>query len=168
MSEETKTPVGVQNEQSAQSIKSDDNIDYKSLYMNEVENAKKQRSLKQDALSQLNTFKEEQMKEQGKYKELADELSKKVEYLSPFEQKFNEIQTQTKNDLLQKLSDEDKELLADKDIGTIRLFVNKFNSNVAKNPEHIAGRTRNSLPQKAWKDMTDSERRAYYQEKSLQ
>ena len=41
MSEETKTPVGVQNEQSAQSIKSDDSIDYKSLYINEVENAKK-------------------------------------------------------------------------------------------------------------------------------
>ena len=82
MSEEQQTPVGVQNEQEAQSIKSDDSIDYKSLYLNEVDNAKKQRTLKQDAQAELNHFKTEQMKEQGKYKELADELSKKVEYLS--------------------------------------------------------------------------------------
>lgn len=166
MSEEQQTPVGVQNEQEAQSIKSDDSIDYKSLYLNEVDNAKKQRALKQEAQTELNHFKTEQMKEQGKYKELADELTKKVEYLSPFESKFNEIQAQTKNDLLEQLPDEDKELLADKDISTIKLFVNKFNNQPTANPDHVVGRTRNKMPTKAWKDMSEAEKRAYFAEQS--
>ena len=89
MSEVNTSPVGSEENagQEAQSIKADSNVDYKALYHEEVENAKKQRHSKQELSKQLADIQKEKetakvrgLKEQEKYQELAEELQKKLTY----------------------------------------------------------------------------------------
>ena len=175
MSEANNNPAGSQENvgQEAQSTSTDSNVDYKALYHEEVENAKKQRHAKQDLADQISKFKKDQetakvrsLKEQEKYKELAEELQKKVDVLSPFKEKYETFETETRNSLLEQLPEEDREELASKDISTIRLFVNKFNNQKPSNAQHVPGTIRNNVPDKPWSEMNDSERRAYYEHKA--
>ena len=174
MSEATINPEGSQENvgQDAQSIGTDSNVDYKALYYEEVENAKKQRHAKQGLSDELAKFKKDQetakvrsLKEQEKYKELAEELQKKVDTLSPFQEKYQAMETRTRNELLEQLPEEDREELASKDISTIRLFVNKFNNQKPQNAEHVPGRSRELVLDKPWSEMTDEEKRATYEAK---
>ena len=135
MSEETMNPEGTQETagQDAQSTSTDSSVDYKALYFEEVENAKKQRHAKQEFRTQLSEMQKEKetarvrsLKEQEKYKELAEELQKKVDTLSPYQEKYEAFEAQTRSELLDQLPEEDREQLANKDISTIKLFVNKF------------------------------------------
>ena len=171
MSEATGNPEGSQENvgQDAQSTQADSNVDYKALYHEEVDNAKKQRHAKQDLSDQFKKFQKDQetakvrgLKEQEKYKELAEELQKKVDTLSPYQEKYEAIETQTRNELLEQLPEEDREELASKDISTIRLFVNKFNNQKPSNAEHVPGRVREVVLDKPYSEMSDAERRAYY------
>ena len=175
MSEAKGNPVGSQENvgQDAQSTQTDSNVDYKALYHEEVENAKKQRHAKQDLSDQLSKFQKDQetakvrsLKKQEKYKELAEELQKKVDTLSPFQEKYEAIETQTRNELLEQLPEEDREELASKDIGTIRLFVNKFNNQKPSNAEHVPGRARDIVLNKPFGEMTDAEKRAFYEQQA--
>ena len=175
MSEVNNNPVGSEENvgQDAQSISTDSNVDYKALYYEEVENAKKQRHAKQELSDQVNKFKKDQetakvrsLKEQEKYQELAEELQKKVDVLSPFKEKYEVIETETRNSLLEQLPEEDREELAGKDTSTIRLFVNKFNNQKPSNADHIPGRGRELVLDKPWGEMTDAERRLFYQQKA--
>ena len=61
MSEATMNPEGTQETagQDAQSTGTDSSVDYKALYFEEVENAKKQRHAKQEFQSQLTTLQKE-------------------------------------------------------------------------------------------------------------
>ena len=172
MSEGNINPEGLQESggQESPSTEADGNVDYKTLYHEEVENAKNQRVAKQDLSDQLATIKKDQetakvrgLKEQEKYKELAEELQKKVDTLSPFQEKYEAIETQTRNELLEQLPEEDREELANKDISTIRLFVYKFNNQKPSNADHVPGRSREVVSDKPWREMTDSERRKHYQ-----
>jgi transketolase len=172
MSEATGNPEGSQGNvgQDAQSTQADSNVDYKALYHEEVENAKKQRHAKQDLSDQLSKFQKDQetakvrgLKEQEKYKELAEELQKKVDTLSPFQEKYEAIETQTRNELIEQLPEEDREELASKDISTIRLFVNKFNNQKPSNVEHVPGKPRGVVQDKPWAQMTEDERRAHFE-----
>ena len=173
MSEATGNPEGSQENvgQAAQSTQADSNVDYKALYHEEVDNAKKQRHAKQDLSDQLKKFQKDQetakvrgLKEQEKYKELAEELQKKVDTLSPYQEKYEAIETLTRNELLEQLPEEDREELASKDISTIRLFVNKFNNQKPSNAEHVPGRVREVVLDKPYSEMTDIERRKHYEQ----
>ena len=175
MSEAMGSPGGSQENvgQDAQSTEADSNVDYKALYYEEVENAKKQRHAKQDLSDQLSTFQKDQetakvrsLKEQEKYQELAEELQKKVDILSPFQEKYEAIETQTRNELLEQLPEEDREELASKDISTIRLFVNKFNNQKPSNAEHVPGRAKEIVINKPYSEMNESEKRAYYTQRA--
>lgn len=175
MSEESINPVGSKEnaEQVAQSTQADSNVDYKALYHEEVENAKKQRHAKQELADQVNKFKKDQetakvrsLKEQEKYQELAEELQKKVDVLSPFKEKYEAIETETRNSLLEQLPEEDREELAGKDTSTIRLFVNKFNNQKPSNADYVPGRGRDVIPDKPWGEMTDAEKRVFYEQKA--
>tara|TARA_R110002020_G_scaffold133393_2_gene297712 strand:+ start:5778 stop:6326 length:549 start_codon:yes stop_codon:yes gene_type:complete len=175
MSEAIGNPEGSSENvgQEAQSTQSADNVDYKALYHEEVENAKKQRHAKQDLTDQLSKFQKDQetakvrsLKEQEKYQELAEELQKKVDVLSPFKEKYEVIETETRNSLLEQLPEEDREELAGKDTSTIRLFVNKFNNQKPSNADHIPGRGREVISDKPWGEMTDAEKRVFYEKKA--
>ena len=175
MSEETMNPEGTQETagQDAQSTSTDSSVDYKALYFEEVENAKKQRHAKQEFQSQLTTLQKEKetakvrsLKEQEKYKELAEELQKKVDTLSPYQEKYEAFEAQTRSELLDQLPEEDREQLANKDISTIKLFVNKFKTQKPQNVDHVPGRTRGIVQDKPWAEMDDNERRAFYEQAS--
>ena len=175
MSEESIRPVGSKEnaEQVAQSTQADSNVDYKALYHEEVENAKKQRHSKQELAKQLADIQREKetakvrgLKEQEKYQELAEELQKKVDVLSPYKDKYEAVETETRNSLLEQLPEEDREELASKDIGTIRLFVNKFNNQKPSNAEHVPGRAKEVVINKPYSEMSDSEKRAYYTQRA--
>ena len=175
MSEATGNPEGSQGNvgQDAQSTQADSNVDYKALYHEEVDNAKKQRHAKQDLSDQLKKFQKDQetakvrgLKEQEKYKELAEELQKKVDTLSPFQEKYEAIETQTRNELLEQLPEEDREELASKDISTIRLFVNKFNNQKPSNADHVPGRVREAILDKPYGEMTEAERKLFYEQQA--
>ena len=171
MSEANINPAGIEDNagQEAQSTQADSNVDYKALYHEEVENAKKQRHSKQELSKQLAEIQKEKetakvrgLKEQEKYKELAEELQKKVDTLSPFKDKYEAFESETRNSLLEQLPEEDRAELAGKDIGTIRLFVNKFNNQKPSNAEHIPGRAKEIVINKPYSEMSESEKRAYY------
>lgn len=173
MSEESINPVGSKENvgQEAQSTSTDSNVDYKALYHEEVENAKKQRHAKQEFQSQLTTLQKEKetakvrsLKEQEKYKELAEELQKKVDTLSPYQEKYEAFEAQTRSELLDQLPEEDREQLANKDISTIKLFVNKFKTQKPQNVDYVPGRTRSVVQDKPWAEMDDNERRAFYEQ----
>jgi hypothetical protein len=173
MSEETMNPEGTQETagQDAQSTSTDSNVDYKALYFEEVENAKKQRHAKQEFRTQLSEMQKEKetakvrsLKEQEKYKELAEELQKKVDTLSPYQEKYEAFEAQTRSDLLEQLPEEDREQLANKDISTIKLFVNKFKTQKPQNVDHVPGRTRSVVQDKSWAEMNENERRTYYEQ----
>ena len=100
--------------------------------------------------------------QQEKYKELAEELQKKVDTLSPFKDKYEAFESETRNSLLEQLPEEDRAELAGKDIGTIRLFVNKFNNQKPSNVEHVPGRVKEASINKPYSEMNDAEKRAYY------
>ena len=171
MSEANINPVGSEENagQEAQSIQADSNVDYKALYHEEVENAKKQRHSKQELSKQLADIQKEKetakvrgLKEQEKYQELAEELQKKVDTLSPFKDKYEAFETETRNSLLEQLPEEDRVELANKDISIIRLFVNKFNNQKPSNVDHVPGRVKDTVIDKPYSDMNESEKRAYY------
>ena len=171
MSEANTNPVGSEENvgQDAQSTQADSNVDYKALYFEEVENAKKQRHSKQELSKQLADIQKEKetakvrgLKEQEKYKELADELQKKVDTLSPFKDKYEAFEAETRDSLLNQLPEEDRGELANKDISTIRLFVNKFNNQKPSNVEHVPGRVKEVPINKPYSEMNDAEKRAYY------
>ena len=175
MSEANVSPVGSEENagQEAQSTQADSNVDYKALYHEEVENAKKQRHSKQELTKQLaniqtekETAKVRSLKQQEKYKELAEELQKKVDILSPFKDKYETFEAETRNSLLEQLPEEDREELAGKDISTIRLFVNKFNNQKPSNAEHVPGRARDIVLDKPFGEMTDAEKRAFYEQQA--
>jgi vacuolar-type H+-ATPase subunit I/STV1 len=177
MSEASNNPVGSEENvgQDAQSTQADSNVDYKALYFEEVENAKKQRHSKQELSKQLaeiekekETAKVKELKEEirkpvaGISEELADELQKKVDTLSPFKDKYEAFEAETRDSLLNQLPEEDRGELANKDIGTIRLFVNKFNNQKPSNVEHVPGRVKEVPINKPYSEMNDAEKRAYY------
>ena len=86
--------------------------------------------------------------------------------MSPFKDKYEAFETETRNSLLEQLPEEDREELAGKDIGTIRLFVNKFNNQKPSNVSHVPGRVKEVVIDKPYSEMDESEKRAYYTQKA--
>ena len=63
---------------------------------------------------------------------------------------------------MEQLPEEDRVELSGKDIGTIRLFVNKFNNQKPSNAEHIPGRVKEATISKPYSEMSEEEKRVYY------
>ena len=141
MNEETQATEPVQ--ESTPQIQ-DESVDYKALYLDEVQNAKKLRKRAQDAETTVQettktqeTLKVKQMKEQEKYKEL-------YESVAPFKDKWEIHESTRREALLSKLPEEDRESLSQKDLDTLEYIVSKtVDSNPAKsNPTHVMGQSR--------------------------
>ena len=128
MSTETKgqEAIPTSNEQSAQPTQSDDSVDYKALYLEEVNNAKKLRKRAQEselAISDFKTAKEtdkvRQLKEQEKFKELSESLQSKLDEVSPFKDRWESYEANKRESLLSKLPKEDRESLAQESLKTL-------------------------------------------------
>ena len=139
-----------------------ESVDYKSLYLDEVQNAKKLRKRAQDAetMNQENTKKQEtlkikQMQEQEKYKEL-------YESTAPFKEKWESYESSRRESLLSKLPEEDRESLSQKDLDTLEYIVSIKEESKTVNPAHTPAQSRNiksDVEGKDWTKMDDRDRR---------
>ena len=140
----------------------DENVDYKALYLDEVQNAKKLRKRAQDAeetvqvtTKERETQKVKQMKEQEKYKEL-------YESVAPFKEKWEAHESTRREKLLSKLPEEDRESLGQKDLETLEYIVSIKEESKPINPSHTPAQSRNiksDVEGKDWTKMDDRDRR---------
>ena len=140
MNEETQATQPVQ--ESTPQVQ-DESVDYKSLYLDEVQNAKKLRKRAQDAevTVQENTKSQEtqkvkQMQEQEKYKEL-------YESTAPFKDKWESYESKRRESLLSKLPEEDRESMSSKDIDTLEYIVKIKEEAKPVNLQHSPNQSRN-------------------------
>ena len=140
----------------------DESVDYKTLYLDEVQNAKKLRKRAQDAettvqasTKERETQKVKQMKEQEKYKEL-------YESVAPFKDKWESYESKRRETLLSKLPEEDREGLSSKDIDTLEYIVSIKEESKPINPAHTPAQSRNiksDAQGQDWTKMDDKDRR---------
>ena len=158
------------------SAQDDANVDYKSLYLDEVQNAKKLRKRAQDAevsiqdfTKQRETQKVKQLRKQEKYQELSENLQKQLDSVTPYKERWETHEATRRDALLSKLPEEDREALSQKDLDTLEYIVNLKQESKPSNPAHTPGMSRASSidTSKPWGDMTDAERRAYYAEAAM-
>ena len=154
-------------EQTVQTTESDESVDYKNLYLQEVQNAKKLRKRSQDAEKKVSSYDkkvEEQrishLKENEEYKTLADELQQKLDTVSPYKEKWETHESQTRESLLSKVPEADRELLKGKDLQTLEYIVSKQEESRPINPQTQFGVSRNVKIDKSLGQMTDIEKRS--------
>ena len=160
MNEETQDTQPVQ--ESTTQVQ-DESVDYKTLYLDEVQNAKKLRKRAQDAETTVQvttkdreTQKVKQMKEQEKYKEL-------YESVAPFKEKWETHESTRREALLSKLPEEDRESLGQKDLDTLEYIVKVREEAKPSNPQHSPGMARNiSTNTKPYSKMNYDEKKAHH------
>ena len=142
MNEETQAVQETQEAQSEQPQSQDESVDYKALYLDEVQNAKKLRKRSQDAESKLSditkkqeTQKVKDMQEQERYKEL-------YESVAPFKEKWETYESSRREALLSKLPEEDRESMSSKDIDTLEYIVKIKEEAKPVNPQHSPNQAR--------------------------
>jgi len=157
------TEEGVQMNEETKSVQEstpeiqDESVDYKSLYLDEVQNAKKLRKRAQDAETTIQettkiqeTQKVKQMKEQDKYKEL-------YESVAPFKEKWETHESTRRESLLSKLPEEDREKMGQKDLDTLEYIVQLKDESKPVNPQHSPNQSRNINSNNINKDWTSLE-----------
>ena len=156
MNEETQETQPVQ--ESTTQIQ-DESVDYKTLYLDEVQNAKKLRKRAQDAettvqasTKERETQKVKQMKEQEKYKEL-------YESVAPFKEKWETHESTRREVLLSKLPEEDRESLGQKDLDTLEYIVSIKEESKPVNPAHTPNQSRNMNIDEDWTKLDEKGRR---------
>ena len=158
-------------EQSAvQETNQDETLDYKSLYLKEIDNSKKQRTGKQSAQSEIdalqtkiNQFEEEKMIKEGKQSELIEKLKTENKSLSDKAKLFDSYKESEKQSLLEKFPEEDREELAGKDLDTLKYIHKSLNKEQpqGKHIPNIPSMVKNTATTtKDWTKMDDRERRA--------
>ena len=145
------------NVQEEQPVVTDDaNVDYKALYLDEVQNAKKLRKRAQDSESTIQEFtktqetqKVKQLKEQEKFQELSENLQTQLDEVSPYKERWESYETSERESCLSKLPEEDRESLSGESLKTLRYIVSKLEEVRPINPQPAAGASRNvsSLPE---------------------
>ena len=137
----------------------DESVDYKALYLDEVQNAKKLRKRAQDAettvqasTKERETQKVKQMKEQEKYKEL-------YESVAPFKEKWETHESTRREALLSKLPEEDREGLSSKDLDTLEYIVSIKEESKPINPAHTPNQSRNINMEEDWTKLDEKTRR---------
>ena len=151
----------------------DSTVDYKNLYLSEVQNAKKLRKRAQDSEGSLQEIQKQRetervksLEEQGKYKEMYEDIAGKYEEAQSFKERYTTLINSQKEEYLAQLPEEQAEKLKDEKLKTIRLFVENFGkTNKASNPTHVAGVAKQpNVSNKSWADMDENEKRAFYAE----
>ena len=163
--------------QESQPIATEDaNVDYKSLYLDEVQNAKKLRKRAQDAEFSIEentkvreTQKVKQLREQEKFQELSENLQKQLDAVTPYKERWETHESSRREALLSKLPEEDREALSQKDLDTLEYIVNLKQESKPSNPAHTPGMSRNAQIDTSisYSDMTEEQKRAYYAESAM-
>ena len=135
--------------QDVQTTDTEESVDYQSLYLQEVQNAKKLRKRSQDAEKKVSSYDskvEEQrishLKENEEYKTLADELQQKLDTVNPYKEKWETHESQTRESLLSKVPEADREMLKEKDLQTLEYIVSKQAEQKPANPQTQFGASR--------------------------
>jgi len=151
------------NESSAQ--ESNESIDYKSLYLSEIANAKKLRNRAQVAedenkslKSKMETDAEKKMRKNQEFRELADKYKTERDQAMEIAQKWNDYKTSKKESLLAKLPDEDREALKNKDLETIEYFASRINK-PSNNPNPVPGTARSEKVVKNYNELSEEDKR---------
>ena len=147
MNEETQATQPVQ--ESTPQVQ-DESVDYKALYLDEVQNAKKLRKRAQDAettvqatTKEKETLKVKTLKEQEKYKELYEETNSKLDHALKFQEKWETHESTRREHLLSKLPEEDRESLGQKDLDTLEYIVQLKEESKPVNHQHSPNQSRN-------------------------
>ena len=161
MNEEAKETQPVQ--ESTPQVQ-DESVDYKALYLDEVQNAKKLRKRAQDAEETVQknaktqeTLKVKQMQEKEQYKEL-------YEQVAPFKDKWESYESSRRETLLSKLPEEDREKMSAKDIDTLEYIVSIKEESKPVNPQHQASAPRKVNLDKPYDQMDEQERRRWHED----
>lgn len=135
-----------------QESQSDSNVDYKALYLDEVNNSKKLRKRSQEAETKVTEFttaqetnKVKQMKEQEQFQELSVELQKKLDSTLPYKERWEAHEATQREKYLSKLPKADREGLAQESLKTLE-YISNMHTQEAEAPEppkHIPGQSRN-------------------------
>ena len=156
-----------------QESQTDSNVDYKALYLEEVQNSKKLRKRSQEAETKVTEFtkaqetnKVKQMKEQEKFQELSEELQKQLDSTLPYKEKWEAHETAQREKFLSKLPKADREKFASESLQVLEYMTDKLNEPNSKPTQHKPGMSRTGNIDKPWTEMTDEEKRIFYTQRA--
>ena len=152
----------------------DSNVDYKALYLDEVNNSKKLRKRSQEAETKVTEFttaqetnRVKQMKKQEQFQELSEELQKKLDSTIPYKEKWEAHETAQRDKYLPKLPKADREKFANENLQVLEYMTEKLESNVqaSEAPKHSPGQSRNvQAMNKPYDQMNEDERRVWHED----
>lgn len=161
--------VGSENsvQQDTPQVEESSSVDYKALYISEVENAKKQRKRAQMAEEEnsslkttIDTDKEKRMRKNEEYKELSEMQSKKLEQQQGIVDKWNQYQESKREALMSKVDKKDRAQLEGLELDKLEFFVDKMSQSKPENPKVIANAVKaNDMPDNIFA-LPSSERKA--------
>ena len=139
-----------------------------------IAESKKYRKRAQDAETRLAKLEKsitiaetEKLKEKENFKALYDKEFSKNESLTANAAKWNKYEETKRETLLENHPEDERETLSNLDLETLEYVTNKINNTKPNAPE-VIGASKHNVPDKSWKDMTDTERRAFYTHKANQ
>ena len=171
MSEEIKgnAVADTGNEQVAQSNSSDENVDYKALYNEEIANSKKQRKGKQDFQSKYEALiesqkvaEEEKMIADGKLKEVIDAQKAELKSYKLAKEELDSLKASEMKSLLEKIPEDKREQYQNLDVPMLRNIVEDFYTNQNSNPQPKPGASRQVEINKPYAQMTEEERKIWH------
>ena len=171
MSEEIKgnAVADTDNEQVAQSNSSDENVDYKALYNEEIANSKKQRKGKQDFQSKYEALiesqkvaEEEKMIADGKLKEVIDAQKAELKSYKLAKEELDSLKASEMKSLLEKIPEDKREQYQNLDVPMLRNIVEDFYTNQNSNPQPKPGASRQVEINKPYAQMTEEERKIWH------
>ena len=137
-----------------------------------IAESKKYRARAQDAEARISEMEkkiakaeEAKLKEKEDFKTLYNEASSKIESLSSNAEKWSKYEEARRTSLLEKHPENEREQLSRLDLETLEFVTSKI-TNTRPNAPEVIGRSKDIVMNKDWKDMTDSERRAFYESKA--
>ena len=108
---------------------------------------------------------EEKLKEKEDFKALYEKVSSENESLSSNAEKWSKYEEAKRTSLLDQHPESERETLAGLPLETLEFVTSKINNTKPNAPE-VIGRSKDIVIDKEWKDMNDSERRAFYASKA--
>ena len=173
METEVTTTDQATGQEPQQESQSDSNVDYKALYLDEVNNSKKLRKRAQEAETKVTEFttaqetnKVKQMKEQEQFQELSVELQKKLDSTLPYKERWENHENTARENLLSKLPKADREKFAGESLQVLEYMTDKLNEPNSKPTQHKPGMSRTGNIDKPWTEMTDEEKRIFYTQRA--
>ena len=167
MAEETQNTV----EQSAQTTEADSNVDYKTLFHQEVKNSKSQRSKKQELESKMDKLelrseedRQAKMIAEGKKDELLQEQTARIKEMEKELGTFKQVEETQKTKMLEEIPEEDRVQYKNMNLQQLEYFVKQTQSPDVSNPSQaVQGRTKINYDLDSFMKEPDNVKRENYQ-----